>query len=60
MTPTPPTKLGIAIDLDELELLVQNYLQENADGEYDLYHQVLFSHFLQWSAQRQNERKDDE
>jgi hypothetical protein len=48
------TKTGIVIDLDQLELLTQEYLRENRDPDDDLYHQILFSHFLQWAVERCN------
>jgi hypothetical protein len=55
MTPTPPTKLGIAIDLDELESLAKDYIRDmGGDGDNDISERLTLSSFIVWLRQRES------
>jgi len=60
MTLTPPTKLGIAIDLDELRGLMREFIDEQK-RDYPEQHEteLAFEVFLQWLLRRQRESTSD-
>jgi hypothetical protein len=63
MTTTPPpptTRLGIAIDLDQLRGLMREFIDEQK-RDYPEQHEteLAFEVFLQWLRQRQRESPDN-